>query len=85
MLKVGHHGSAYSTSDAWLNRVRPRIAVISCGRHNSFGHPSPDTLERLRRHGVRVYRTDEGGAVTLELRPEGWNAATMIDPDRRRQ
>jgi beta-lactamase superfamily II metal-dependent hydrolase len=78
VLKVGHHGSAFSTGDAWLDRVQPRLAVISCGRHNSFGHPSPVTLERLRRHGVRTYRTDRDGAVTLELRPEGWTASTML-------
>jgi competence protein ComEC len=78
VLKVGHHGSAYSTSDDWLERVRPRIAVISCGRHNSFGHPSPATLDRLRRHGVHVYRTDRDGAVTLELGSESWTAATMV-------
>lgn len=78
VLKVGHHGSAYSTSDAWLARVQPHIAVISCGRHNPFGHPNPDTLERLRRHGVRTYRTDRDGAVTLELHPDGWKATTML-------
>lgn len=78
VLKVGHHGSAYSTSDAWLDRVRPRIAVISCGRHNPFGHPSPDTLARLSRHGVQVYRTDQDGAVTLEFGPAGWTATTMV-------
>jgi competence protein ComEC len=78
VLKVGHHGSAYSTSDAWIEQVHPRIAVISCGRHNAFGHPSPATLERLLRHGVQVYRTDQDGAVTLELKPGGWTATTMI-------
>jgi competence protein ComEC len=81
VLKVGHHGSASATSNAWLERVRPRVAVISCGAHNSFGHPSPATLERLQRHGARVYRTDRDGAVTLELRAEGWTAATMIPRD----
>ena len=72
--------SAYSSSDAWLDRVQPRIAIISCGRHNAFGHPSPDTLERLGRHGVKTYRTDTDGAVTLELRPQGWTATTMLHP-----
>ena len=78
VLKVGHHGSAYSTSDAWLDHVQPRIAVISCGRHNAFGHPSTDTLDRLRRHGVQTFRTDRDGAVTLELRSRGWTATTML-------
>jgi competence protein ComEC len=83
VLKVGHHGSAYSSSDTWLDRVQPKIAVISCGRHNSFGHPSLETLARLQRHHVRTYRTDQDGAVTLELRARGWIATTMVGTRRR--
>jgi len=64
-LKVGHHGSRTSTSDVWLDAVRPRLAVISCGRHNSFGHPGRATLTRLRRHAVTMFRTDRDGAVTV--------------------
>jgi len=67
-LKVGHHGSRTSTSDTWLDAVRPRLAVISCGRHNSFGHPGRATLARLRRHAVTCFRTDRDGAVTVTLR-----------------
>jgi competence protein ComEC len=78
VLKVGHHGSAGSTSDNWLDRVRPRIAVISCGAHNQFGHPSGATLDRLKAHGVQVYRTDRDGAVTLELQPLGWVVRTAL-------
>ena len=51
-LKVGHHGTANATGDAWLARVRPRLAAISCGAHNPFGHPSPATLARLAAHGA---------------------------------
>src|SRR5262249_24608653 len=58
LLKIAHHGSGTSTSSDWLERQRPRWAVISCGRRNRFGHPSPRVLERLREHGVRVWRTD---------------------------
>jgi competence protein ComEC len=58
--------------------MRPRIAVISCGRHNAFGHPSPATVQRLLRHGVQLYRTDQDGAVTLEFGPTGWTATTMV-------
>lgn len=65
VLKCGHHGSRNASSDDWLARVRPRQAVISCGRHNRFGHPHPETLARLAAHNVQVFRTDHHGAVTF--------------------
>lgn len=71
LLKVAHHGSHFATSIAFLKRLRPRIAVISCGAGNPFGHPDGETLQRLRSMGVTVYRTDLQGAVTARLRPEG--------------
>ena len=64
LLKVGHHGSAGSTGAEWLAAVRPAAAVISVGR-NSYGHPAPVVLERLRQAGTPVWRTDRGGAVTI--------------------
>ncbi|MEO8090042.1 MAG: DNA internalization-related competence protein ComEC/Rec2 [Gemmatimonadales bacterium] len=64
LLKVGHHGSRGSTSDEWLDSLRPRAAVISVGR-NKYGHPSPPTLARLRRHRVEVWRTDRDGPITV--------------------
>ena len=64
LLKVGHHGSRGSTGDEWLDSLRPRAAVISVGR-NKYGHPSPPTLARLRRHRVEVWRTDRDGAITV--------------------
>lgn len=64
IIKVGHHGSITSTTSAFLERVRPREAVVSTGP-NPYGHPSREVLERLKRHGVRVWRTDRQGAVTL--------------------
>jgi competence protein ComEC len=64
LLKVGHHGSRGSTGDEWLDSLRPRAAVISVG-HNKYGHPSPPTLARLRRHRVEVWRTDRDGAITV--------------------
>lgn len=68
VLKVGHHGSRWATSDAFLDRARPRIAVVSVGRSNRFGHPSADALERLARHGCRVLRTDRDGEIECEER-----------------
>jgi competence protein ComEC len=65
VLKVGHHGSAYSSTAAFIDAVRPRYALISVGRHNLFGHPAPSTLETLQRAGAKIYRTDENGAITI--------------------
>jgi competence protein ComEC len=67
LLKVGHHGSATSTTPEILQSVNPTLAVISVGFRNSFGLPKPDVLERLQNSGVRVYRTDVNGAVTFYL------------------
>jgi competence protein ComEC len=64
LLKVGHHGSRGSTGDEWLDSLRPRAAVISVGQNN-YGHPSGETLDRLRRHGVTVWRTDQDGPVMV--------------------
>ncbi len=63
VLKVAHHGSHSSSTDLFLQAVRPQIAVISCGRRNRYGHPSPAVLERLEKHGASVYRTDYDGAI----------------------
>jgi competence protein ComEC len=65
VLKVGHHGSATSSSPAFLAAVAPRDAVISVGRRNRFGHPHPLTLDALAGRGVRTWRTDRDGAVTV--------------------
>jgi competence protein ComEC len=63
-LKVAHHGSRTSTTDEFLTAVHPAYAAISVGWNNSFGHPSPEVLERLEAAGVQVYRTDRDGAIT---------------------
>lgn len=63
-LKVAHHGSKTSTTDAFVSAAHPAFAAISVGRDNSFGHPSPEVTERLEAAGVRLYRTDRDGAIT---------------------
>jgi competence protein ComEC len=65
VIKIGHHGSDTSTSEAFLAAVDPEAAIISTGKNN-FGHPSPKVLELLSRNGVEYFRTDECGAVLLE-------------------
>ena len=67
ILKVAHHGSADAGLSAELRELRPAVAVISCGRGNDYGHPTPSTLAALRDSaGLRLYRTDEDGRVVLE-------------------
>jgi len=65
VLKVGHHGSDTSTGEDFLERVNPRAAVISVGRNN-FGHPSETVVERLKKSGAVLFRTDEDGAITIK-------------------
>ncbi len=66
ILKVAHHGSRTSSSAALLETWRPQIAVISCGRGNRFGHPTPEVLQRLEAIGATVLRTDLDGQITIE-------------------
>lgn len=65
VLKVGHHGSSTSSSDAFLAAVHPDVAVISVGAGNRYGHPSPDVLRALARVGAEVLRTDQAGTVVI--------------------
>jgi competence protein ComEC len=67
LLKVGHHGSATSSSEEFLRAVQPRWAVISVGARNTFGHPRMETLERLQDERALTYRTDFNGAVSFYL------------------
>jgi competence protein ComEC len=86
VLKVGHHGSSTSSTAPFLDAVRPRIAVVSVGAGNSYGHPSGSTLRALAAHGAVVLRTDAQGSIIvrtdghdLEIEEEGdqWR---LIDP-----
>jgi competence protein ComEC len=65
VLKVGHHGSRTSTSKAFLEAVRPRLALVSVGANNSYGHPNPEVMQRLAAQGATVLRTDQLGTVIL--------------------
>ena len=68
LLVAGHHGSKYSTSEELLLETRPETAVISTG-YNTYGHPAPETLERLAAAGCDIYRTDWSGTVTVTAQP----------------
>jgi competence protein ComEC len=84
VLKVGHHGSSTSSSDAFLRAVSPDVAIISVGARNKYGHPSNDVLYALSRVGAEVLRTDEAGTVVvrtdgvhieIEAKGEKWELA----------
>ena len=66
ILKVGHHGSKYSTSEEFIKAVSPKYAFISVGKDNKYGHPSPETMSRLEQFGVKIFRTDLLGAIILK-------------------
>jgi competence protein ComEC len=68
VLKVAHHGSRSSTSQTFLDNVAPRLAVISCGRHNLFGHPHASVLEALDERNIRTWRTDRDGTIDVAVR-----------------
>lgn len=65
VLKVAHHGSSYSSTDVFLDRVKPYYAVISVGKNNIYNHPSNKTLEKLNKRNIKVYRTDLDGTITF--------------------
>lgn len=68
VLKVAHHGSRYSTSEAFLQAAAPQLALISAGRDNSYGHPHGETLQRLEKAGCITVQTPESGAITVRYR-----------------
>jgi competence protein ComEC len=65
VLKVGHHGSESGTTVEFLNQVKPKVAVITSGKGNRYGHPHSDCLERLHKVGAEVYRSDISGTITM--------------------
>lgn len=78
VLKVAHHGSEYSTTDAFLAALQPKIALISVGSDNRYGHPGPRTMERLEAAGVTIYRTDLAGGIRLSSDGKGWKVQTGV-------
>jgi competence protein ComEC len=71
VLKVAHHGSSTSTTSQFLAAVRPRIALVSVGAHNTYGHPDGEVLDALRRADVATLRTDHLGTVVLRFLSQG--------------
>ena len=65
VLKVGHHGSNYSSTDKFLNKVNPKYAIISVGKNNIYSHPATKTIDKLNKLNIKIYRTDELGTIIL--------------------
>ncbi len=80
LLRVAHNGSVTSSTPEFLQAVQPRVAVISVGVHNTFGHPRIETLRRLENLSVATYRTDMDGTVTFQL--DGHNVSFVSPPTR---
>lgn len=70
VLKVGHHGSKYSTSDSFLEKVNPKYAVIQVGKNNVYNHPTDITLKKLEKAKVTIFRTDLDGTITATTNGE---------------
>jgi hypothetical protein len=81
LLKVAHHGSRHSTSQAFLNAIQPSIALISAGADNRYGHPGEETLRKLERMDVAVYRTDLTGHVTVVSTGQGLEVIDGLPSD----
>lgn len=65
VLKAGHHGSKYSTDDAWLAAVHPSVVAISAGKDNTYGHPNPEALARIKKEGAEILTTIDHGTLTF--------------------
>jgi competence protein ComEC len=77
VLKVAHHGSADPGLGRLLDEAAPRLAVISVGAGNPYGHPTSQTLRTLAAHRVPALRTDLDGAVEIDVERGGWSARTL--------
>ena len=79
ILQCPHHGSAYSSSEEFIAAVSPRMVVISCGKHNRYGHPAMSTLERLDTAGCDVFRTDHSGCITINIKRGNLNVSEYTE------
>lgn len=77
VLKVGHHGSSYSSTEEFLNKVNPHYAIIEVGKDNKYDHPTKITLDKLTERNIKIYRTDEDGTIKLISDGENINFETI--------
>ncbi len=67
LLKVGHHGSETSSTEEFIKKIKPQIALIGVGAKNNFGHPNETVIKRLKTYGAKIYRTDEMGEIEIRI------------------
>lgn len=79
VLKVAHHGSKTSSTEEFLELVKPKIALIGVGKNNNFGHPNIDVIERLENMGSKIYRTDNCGEIIIRINREKLQIHTKIN------
>jgi competence protein ComEC len=77
VLKIGHHGSRYSTGDEFLAAVSPKVAVFQVGKNN-FGHPHPSIIDKCLKKGIIVYRNDKNGAIIFAEEDEKWHIRVLL-------
>lgn len=65
IIKLGHHGSNTASSNEFLKKVNPSVAIISCAKKNKYNHPSPETIKKLKKMNIKLYRTDIDGNIVL--------------------
>ncbi len=75
LVKVPHHGSKTSSSDVFVSKTRPEVAVVTCGKGNTYGHPSAEVIARYETIGARIFRTDLDGAITVRIKDGMLDAA----------
>ena len=66
LIKIPHHGAKSSFNAEWINRLTGKVAVVSAGQRNRYGHPAPSVLEHYDQQGIEVFRTDQDGAVVVK-------------------
>ena len=81
LLKVAHHGSAYSSSEEWLSLLRPETSIISCGRGNDYSHPAEEALARIKAASPNgeIYRTDELGDVMVTIKDGKYTVSAVLE------
>ncbi|MBP2241694.1 competence protein ComEC [Cytobacillus eiseniae] len=78
VLKAGHHGSKTSTTPAFLNRIEPKVAIISAGRNNRYGHPNQEVIDELTERRIKILRTDLHGAITYFFKGDSGTFSTQL-------
>lgn len=71
ILKIAHHGSKTSSTEEFLKKVNPKIALIGVGKNNKFGHPNKNVIERIKNNKIKIFRTDENGEISININGKG--------------